>query len=374
MSQIETQRRELAEEANTVATQITQAVATKAYGELGGLKSRLAELSEANEGLDQAAAHLSLSAKHAAVMFGGADLLDPNDVPDAAADNGQRLTFNAKMAKGLIERKSLASSGAAVVGQEFRPDPIALGKPATGLLDVLPVVPHTSPEYAYMQQTTRTNNAAVWDGTSAKPTSVYGVTKVAKELSVIAHLSEGIQHYWLSDNPTLLSFVSNELQYGLSRAVETKVLSDINGTSGIVTQAWATSIPVTLRKAMTALETSGYTASAIVLHPSDFETIELALSTTNAVEHQGLPYDAASRRLYGVPIATTISQTAGVGHVVAGGAVAVDTDTLGVQLTWSETSNADDWSKNLTRARLEGRWGTSVYLPGGVVKATLAGS
>jgi hypothetical protein len=197
---------------------------------------------------------------------------------------------------------------------------------------------------------------------------------VEQSLSVIAHLSEGIPHYWLSDNPTLTGFLSNELTYGLQRAVEGKVLADVNGTSGIVTQAWATSIPVTLRKAMTALETTGYTASTIVLHPSDFEIIELALSTTNAVEHLGLPYDPATRRLYGVPIATTISQTAGVGHVLATNAVTVDTDHLGVQLTWSETSNATDFSQNLTRARLEGRWGTSVYLPGGVVKATLVSS
>jgi hypothetical protein len=56
-------------------------------------------------------------------------------------------------------------------------------------------------------------------------------------------------------------------------------------------------IPVTLRKSLTALEIAGYTAGAIVLHPSDFETIELALSTTNAVEHIGLPYDPAQRRL-----------------------------------------------------------------------------
>lgn len=294
---------------------------------------------------------------------------DLTEAPDT-----RRLAFGAKMAKGLVERKSLSSSGAAVVGQEFRPDPIALGKPATGLLDVLPTVSHSSPLYAYVRQSTRTNNAAVVADGAVKPTSVYGVTRIEQSLSVIAHLSDGIPHYWLSDNASLQGFVQSELNYGLQRAVEAKVLADVNGTSGILTQAWATSIPVTLRKAMTSLETTGYVAEAIVLHPSDFETIELALSTTNAVEHLGLPYDPAQRRLYGVPIATTTAQTVGVGHVLAHGAVAVDHDTLGVQLTWSETSNADDWSKNLTRARLEGRWGTSVYAPGGVVKADLTSS
>ncbi len=39
---------------------------------------------------------------------------------------------------------------------------------------------------------------------------------------------------------------------------------------------------------------------------------------------------------------------------LAADAVALDTDTLGVNVAWSETSNADDWSKNLIRARCEG--------------------
>ena len=44
-------------------------------------------------------------------------------------------------------QKALAPSGAAVVGQEFKPDPVALGQPALSLLDVIPVVTHSSREF-----------------------------------------------------------------------------------------------------------------------------------------------------------------------------------------------------------------------------------
>jgi HK97 family phage major capsid protein len=376
-SQLNAQRSQLAAESADIDALLTSAVANKSYNGLGELEARIERLKSDREALAFAELQTKSAAGHPLGQFDGiaAGSLAEDEHQGAPADN-RRLAFGAqyasKMAAGLVSRKSLASSGAAVVGQEFMPDPIALGKPALGLLDVLPTKGHGSPLYAYLRQNTRTNNAAVVAENTTKPTSVYGVVRVEQSLSVIAHLTEGIPHYWLSDNPTLLGFLANELQYGLSRAVEAKVLSDINATSGIATQVFATSIPITLRKSMTALETAGYTASAIVLHPSDFETIELALSTTNAVEHIGLPYDPAQRRLYGCPIATTISQTAGVGHVLAGNSVMVDTDHLGVQLTWSETSNATDFAQNLSRARLEGRWGTSVYLPGGVVKAALA--
>jgi hypothetical protein len=50
----------------------------------------------------------------------------------------------------------------------------------------------------------------------------------------------------------------------------------------------------------------------------------------------------------------TVSQAAGVGHVLARDAVVVDTDTIGVGVQWSETSSADDFSKNLIRALCEG--------------------
>lgn len=79
----------------------------------------------------------------------------------------RRLSFKGMGAKvatqmlGPDNTKALAPSGAAVAGQEFQADPIALGQVATGLLDVLPVKQHTSAEYAYLAQSARTNAAAV---------------------------------------------------------------------------------------------------------------------------------------------------------------------------------------------------------------------
>ena len=45
------------------------------------------------------------------------------------------------------------------------------------------------------------------------------------------------------------------------------------------------------------------------------------------MEHLSLPYDLASRRLFGVPVVATVLEAAGVGHVLATDAVVVDTDT-----------------------------------------------
>ncbi len=100
------------------------------------------------------------------------------------------------------------------------------GQVATSLLDVLPVKSHPTPEYAYLRQSVRTNNAAVVAEGAAKPTSVYSVVRVEQSLVIVAHLSEGIPRYWLLDNSALETFVDAEMTFALQLAVEAKVLRD----------------------------------------------------------------------------------------------------------------------------------------------------
>ena len=92
-------------------------------------------------------------------------------IPALARDRNGALRFRTRDVKGLGTQvaakmlpdgtKALAPSDAAVVGQEFQADPVALGQVAIGLLDVLPVMRHATAEYAYLRQSVRTNNAAV---------------------------------------------------------------------------------------------------------------------------------------------------------------------------------------------------------------------
>lgn len=159
---------------------------------------------------------------------------------------------------------------------------------------------------------------------AVKPTTLLGLTRVEKTLQVIAHLSEPIPRFWIQDVAALEQFVNAELEFGLGVALEAKVLADTAGASGVQSQTYSTSVLQTLRKALTKIEVAGYALGSIVLHPTDFEGIELALASVTAIEHLSLPYDAASRRLFGTPIVTTVAATAGVGVVLGADAVVVD--------------------------------------------------
>ena len=294
--------------------------------------------------------------------------------------DGRRLAFGAKMASAAAEQimptgsygqKAVAPSGSTIVQQTFVADPVQLGQPPTSLLSVLPVQVQTSPQFAYLRQSVRTNAAAIVAEGAVKPTSTYSVVRITDQLDVVAHLSEALPRMWIADSPALQAFLGNELAYGLSLAVEAMAIADIAGASGIQSQAFSTSVLQTLRKSVTRLESNGYPPATFVLHPSDWETTELAVASVNAIEHMSLPFDPVARRLWGIPITVTNAQTAGVAHTLAAGAVGLNTDSQGVQIAWSETSNADDWSKNLIRARCEGRYATSVFQPLGVVQSDL---
>lgn len=320
---------------------------------------------------------LHADAKHRQIMGELDSMVESDQDFGGGADAPRFMSFGKAFSANAAERtlpfgqKALATGSSVFVDPEFTRTPIPIGRPATALLNVLPVNRHGQPAYSYIRQSVRTNAAAVVAEGATKPTSTYTIVKVDGSLSVIAHLSEPVARYWFEDAASLKPFMENELSYGLQLAVESKALADINGTSGVQTQAYDTSKLKTIRKCITKLTTQGFDPSAIVVHPLDWEDIELALSSTTAVEFRGLPYDPVARRLYGIPVVVANVQASGVGHVLASGAVALDTDTTGVAIQWSETSNATDFAENKVRARCEGRFGTSVFQPLGVVKADL---
>ena len=73
---------------------------------------------------------------------------------------------------------------------------------------------------------------------ATKPTSVYSVIRIEQSLVVVAHLTEGIPRYWLLDNSALETFAS-----ACRWPFQAKVLTDINGTSGIQT-TWSILGPI----------------------------------------------------------------------------------------------------------------------------------
>lgn len=302
-------------------------------------------------------------------------------------DGSQHLAMTGKHAKSFAQNivKAMPHNGAKALASGVQttstillPKVVETGRPAVSLLDVLPVriVP---PSYSFLRQSSRSNNAAPVAAGGTKPTSVVSVVGVENRLRVVAHLSEQIPRYLLSDNTDLERFVTDELLWGLRKAIETEVISGdgtgehftgILNTSGLVVQAFATNALTSVRKALTTLDGNGYEAGVIVLSAGDWETIELLEASTGATDVRGVPIDSVARRLWGVPVVLNQGLGAKTGLVLGKDSVTLDHDG-NVDVAWSENV-ASDFAANFIRCRVEGRFGVSVNQPGAVVKVGTA--
>lgn len=278
--------------------------------------------------------------------------------------------------------KSLLDTGTTIVQVPLADSPVTSGRPAQGLLDVLPAQ-QTARDYSYLRQSARTVNADWVASGGLKPTSVSTLGRITGRLRVLAHLSEAVDKYWLEDNSSLTQFVSDELLYGLRMKLEAAVLNGtgvgeiptgINATSGIQTQAFVTSIILTARAALTKVELIFDEApSYFVFNPVDWEKIETSLLSSGGYlmtdAGASAPIDRVQRRLWGQPVALSLAVTAGTGWLINRDAATLYTDTSGIEIAWAMA--ADDFTRNQVRARCEGRFDVAVPRPLGIVKMTL---
>jgi len=285
-------------------------------------------------------------------------------------------------------RKDLLPAGSTVV-----PGFSGIIAPAEGplqtMLQVIPIEGATGDGISFLQETVRSHNAqAVADG-ELKPTSVYTLTQVTDRVRVVAHLSQPVPRRFFDDSPQLNRYLDGALREGLQQELERlsiegagsgEEFAGMLNTAGIQVATWSSDIISTTRKAITLLELINRPASAWVMNPEDWETIELIMDGEQRYYMgQQLPVDRAQRRLWGVPVALSTGIDQGTG-------VLFNRESLllyergPVRLDWSEAFTATDESQqeigtgfetNQVRFRCEGRYLLAVLSPLGVVEVPL---
>lgn len=223
--------------------------------------------------------------------------------------------------------------------------------------------------YSFLRQTLRTNNAAVVAVGALKPTSLYTLTRIAGTVATVAHLTEGVPRQWLDDVADLQLFLARELTDGVLRKVDDIIVSG-NGTtepagilttSGVLTQAFVTDALTSLRTALTTLQSAGENPSAIVMRPSDWQTVEQQRDLQGRYQLGGVPQDAPALRLFGLPVVLSLAVAAGTAIVGDFSTVALLTR-QGVRVDWSE-AGAELFDRNLVKFRGEARIGVAVGRP-----------
>lgn len=202
--------------------------------------------------------------------------------------------------------------------------------------DLFPAVPTTARVIEYFQVTGFTNNASPTperDGSNAfqsKPQSALTFAGQQSTVRTIAHWIAAHRNT-LADEPQLRNVIDTELLYGLQLREDAQILSgagtseDLLGifnTTNVQTQPQGSDTNAdAIRKAITKVALAEYEATGVVIHPSNWEAIELErVNGTSPQQYVNAIVsnvaDGAAPRLWRLPIVVTqaiIEDTALVG-------------------------------------------------------------
>jgi HK97 family phage major capsid protein len=236
----------------------------------------------------------------------------------------------------------------------------------------------------YVQESAFTNAAATVSETTGptKPQSDLQMALVTSNVTTLAHWVNATRQI-LDDVPQLQSYINGRLLYGL-RYVEDNQLLNGAGTgtdlNGIYTQATASTANLAviasptkldvLRVAILQATLANLPSSGIVLHPTDWMTIETAKDSQTRYL-VGDPQNRIGARLWGLPVVETLAMTTGKFLVGAFdmGAQIFDRQDARVEIS---TEDGNNFVKNLVTILCEERLALAVYNTLAFVKGDFA--
>lgn len=296
--------------------------------------------------------------------------------------------------KGLFVGSAPTSAGAFVTPEQTGIVEM-LGRKELTIRDLVSVRRTGSDTVEYVAQTSHTNAAAVVPEatSSAAPTAPEGGGALTpapgggykpegawafeRKTAVVKTIAEWVPatKRALSDVAALEGLINDELAADIAEAEEQQILNGdgtgenltgINAWSGVQTQAYATDLLGTVRKAITKARIVGRVApNAIVVNPAVAEAIDL-LQDANGTYRFGGPHTIGQRTIWGLPVVESESQpvaTALLGDFSK--AVLWDREQTTVTVT---DSHADFFIRNMVAILAEERIGFGVVRPAAFVK------
>jgi HK97 family phage major capsid protein len=246
------------------------------------------------------------------------------------------------------------------------------------LRQLLRAQPTTSNAIEYIVETGFTNASAIAPEKSLKPQSDLTFAIETASVKTIAHWIPATRQI-INDAPQLRSYVDNRLTYGLELTEQSQILYG-NGVGdnmqGIMTNpniqnqgqrpTNATSMIDWIRSAITKAILGGYPATGIVLHPSDWETIELSKGTDGHYLWVNVS-NGGEARLWRVPVVQSTALVASEFLVGAFGLAGQLWDREQANVRISE-HHSDYFARNMLAILAEERLALTVYRPEAFVK------
>lgn len=306
-----------------------------------------------------------------------------SDEVQAALKSGQGWRGRARMElKAITSATADANGSAGALLDPMRvPGIVAPPERTLTIRDLVTPGRTSSNSIEFVQETGFTNAAAMVAEGGLKPESTIKFGLETAPVRTLAHWVLASKQI-LDDVPQLQSYIDGRLRYGLRYVEENQLLlGDGTGQNilGLLPQATDfdddrraagdTKID-TIRRAITQVRIAEYRATGIVMHPSDWEDIELTKTDDNAYVFAN-PQNSAQPRLWGLPIVDSTAMPEGEFMVGAFrlGAQLFDRELANVEIS---TEDSDNFRKNLVTIRAEERLALAVYRPESFVAGPFA--
>lgn len=226
------------------------------------------------------------------------------------------------------------------------------------------------------------NNASVvpdyandaFSGTDGKPNSTMTFTGEQAPVRTIAHW-EAAHRNVLADEPQLRSIIDNELLYGLRIHEDDQILQgtgtgeDLQGirNAGIQTYAWNSGTVGdqkvdAIRRAATLAYLAYYEPTGVIVHPSDWEDMELTKNSQGTYLMAMSVASGADSRIWRIPVIDTPAIDEGYALVGAFGTGAQLYDREAASIRISE-NHADFFIRNAIVVLAEERLALAVKRP-----------
>lgn len=277
-----------------------------------------------------------------------------------------------------------AGSGGALLGTQRANVPVTEPTRAFRLRDIIPVQPTQSNSIEYIQETGFTNAARPVAETLVKPESALTYDVMTQSVKTVAHWLPASRQV-LDDAGQLRAYIDNRLLYGLMLAEEQQILygdglsPNLQGIlthSGIQTYAWSggtvgDSKIDAIRRAITLARIAEYPVNGIVLHPSDWEDIQLAKGDDGHYIWINVN-EGGMMRLWACPVIETTAIAEGECLIGAFGMGATIWDREDANIRVGEPN--DYFTRNMVAILAEERLALTIFRPEAFVGITFDGA
>lgn len=288
---------------------------------------------------------------------------------------------------------TLGNNAAAVFGTVQRDAMVVPAKRTKRVRDLFPARATTSTVIEYFKQTGFINNAAmvaerVGNQFGIKPQSSMTFEGAQTSVKTMAHW-EAAHRNVLADEPQLRAIIDNELMYGLRLQEDAQILQGdgtgenllgVLNTPGIQTYNWssganaaanqkADSRADALRRAITLSLLAYYEPSGVVIHPNDWEQIELTKDANGQYLVAVSVALGGEPKVWRVPLVESVAMTEGTALVGSFGQGAQLYDREQANIRISE-QHADFFIRNAIVILAEQRLALAVKRPESFVRVS----